>query len=65
MDKNAILTSAIPSFLPENPSNDQFNNIATLFHLGVLISQLPRDCVPAPPSYEIHVHHDRPPGFLR
>lgn len=42
MDKNAIATSAILGFLPDNHlTNEQFNNLATFFYLGLLISQLP------------------------
>ena len=42
MDKNAIATSSILGFLPDNNlTNDQFNNLATFFYVGVLISQLP------------------------
>jgi len=42
MDKNAISTSAILGFLPDNNlTNEQFNNLATWFYFGVLISQIP------------------------
>lgn len=42
MDKNAISTSAILGFLPDNNlTNGQFNNLATFFYLGLLTSQLP------------------------
>ena len=42
MDKNAIGVSAILGFLPDNNlTNEQFNNLATFFYLGVLVSQVP------------------------
>lgn len=42
MDKNAIAASAILGFLPDNKlTNNQFNNLATFFYVGVLVSQLP------------------------
>ena len=42
LDKNAIAASAILGFLPDNKiGNDQFNNLATFFYVGFLVSQLP------------------------
>ena len=42
MDKNAIAASSILGFITDNGlTPEQYNNLATFFYVGVLVSQIP------------------------